>query len=263
MNMKITTKILLGFGVLIALVWLIGIFSIVSFSQSGALFSRMDNETIPKMTTVGELNQKVAEAHVDFMEFLLSGKISARDNVSGLIRTLESLAQEHLERETEASAEKKQLAEQLVQKIKLFSSSVVDVMDMKTRGLTDEELISAEEKTVRPTFNDMRELLSRQNDIYKSDLAVMRTDVKTSQSRGQTIIIIIAIVAMLVGVFLSFLARRRISEPIIHLTRVADDISKGDISKPVEKESNDEIGDLAEAFERMRVSLKVMIEEEG
>jgi methyl-accepting chemotaxis protein len=263
MNMKISTKILLGFGILIALVWLVGIFSIISFSQSGALFSRMDTETIPKMTTMGELSQKVAEAHVDFMEFLLSGKISARDNVSGLIRTLESLAREHLERETEASAEKKRLAEELLQKIKLFSSSVVDVMDMKTRGLIDEELISAEEKTVRPTFDSMRELLARQNDIYKSELTVMRTDVKTSQSRGQVIIIIIAIAAMLIGIFLSFLARRRITQPILHLTEVAEGISKGDISMPVKKETNDEIGDLAEAFERMRVSLKVMIEEES
>jgi methyl-accepting chemotaxis protein len=263
MNMKISTKILLGFGILVALVWLIGIFSIISFSQSGALFSRMDNETIPKMTTVGELSQNVAEAHVDFMEFLLSGKIGARDNVSGLIRNLESRAQEHLQQETGASAEKQRLAEELLQKIKLFSSSVVDVMDMKTRGLTDEELISAEEKSVRPTFNTMRDLLARQNDIYKSELTVMRTDVKTSQSRGQVIIIIIAIVAMLIGIVLSFFARRGITQPILHLTEVAEGISKGDISMPVKKETSDEIGDLAEAFERMRVSLKVMMEEES
>jgi HAMP domain-containing protein len=219
----------------------------------------MDNETIPKMTTVGELSQNVAEAHVEFMEFLLSGKIGARDNVSGLIRNLESLAREHLERETGAS----NLAEQLLQKIRLFSSSVVDVMDMKTRGLTDEELISAEEKSVRPTFDTMRELLDRQNDIYKSELTVMRTDVKTSQRRGQVIIIIIAIAAMLIGIVLSFLARRGITQPILHLTEVAEGISKGDISMPVRKETSDEIGDLAEAFERMRVSLKVMIEEES
>lgn len=263
--MKISTKILLGFGILIALVWVIGIFSITSFSYSGALFSRMDNETIPNMTAVGELGQKVTETHVRLMEFLLSGKISARDNVTGLIRTQENLAQDHLERlerETTTSAEKKTLAQDLLEKIKLFSSSAVEVMDMKTRGLPDEDLLSAEEKTVRPTFDTMMDLLARQNEIYKSELSVMRKDVKASQSRGQLIIVIIAIAAMLVGIFLSFLARKRISQPIMHLTQAAEDISKGEISTPVKKETSDEIGDLAEAFERMRVSLKVMIEEE-
>jgi len=33
-------------------------------------------------------------------------------------------------------------------------------MDMKSRGLSDEDLLSAEEKTVRPTFDDMMDLLA-------------------------------------------------------------------------------------------------------
>lgn len=261
--MKISLKIALGLGVLIALVWIIGIFSIMSFSSSSGLFNRMNTETIPDLIASGEMSQKVTEAHVEFMEFLLSGKIGARDNVSGLLRTLENLAQGHLTRQAEANEEEKKLAEDLQRKVQLFSSSVVDVMDMKTRGLTDEDLLAAEEKNVRPTYDTMMGLLARQNEIYKSEMSVMSEDVKSSQSSGQLIIIIIAIIAMITGVILLFLTERRIARPIIHLTRAAEDISKGDISKPVEKESSDEIGALAEAFERMRVSLKVMIEDEG
>lgn len=261
--MKISTKILLGFGILIVLIWIIGIFSITSFSRSSTLFNKMDNETIPALTTVGEMGQKVAEAHVDFMEFLLSGKVSARDKVVGIMRTLETLAQANLNRIDTAKTEEKSAAEELLKKIGFFSSSAVDVMDMKARGISDEELLSAEEKTVRPIFDTMMALITKQNDIYKSELTVMREDVKASQDRGLLIIVIIAIVAMITGLVLSFVYGKRISLPIVNLTRAADDISKGEISKPVEKETNDEIGELAEAFERMRVSLKVMIEEES
>ncbi|MCX6584736.1 MAG: HAMP domain-containing protein [Candidatus Aminicenantes bacterium] len=261
--MKISTKILLGFGILIVLIWIIGIFSITSFSRSGTLFNKMDSETIPALTTVGEMGQKVAEAHVDFMEFLLSGKVSARDKVVGIMRTLETLAQGHLTRIAAEKTEEKSAAGELVKKIRFFSSSAVDVMDMKARGISDEELLSAEEKTVRPIFDSMMSLIARQNDIYKSELTVMREDVKASQDRGLLIIVLIAIVAMITGLVLAFLYGKRISLPIVNLTRAADDISKGEISKPVVKETNDEIGELAEAFERMRVSLKVMIEEES
>jgi nitrogen fixation/metabolism regulation signal transduction histidine kinase len=220
----------------------------------------MDTETIPKLTAVGEMSQKITEAHVEFMEFLLSGKISARDNVSGIVRTLETRAQDFLEQEAEAG---KQAAQDLLEKIRLFSSSVVEVMDMKTRGSSDEELLSAEEKTVRPTFDAIMALLAKQNENYKAELTVIRNDVKESQSQGQLIIIGIAAFAMLTGIFLSILSERKISRPILHLAQVADDISRGDVSKPVIKESKDEIGELAEAFERMRVSLKVMMEDEG
>jgi methyl-accepting chemotaxis protein len=259
--MKISTKIALGFGILVVLVLITGVFAITSFRHSSTLFNKMDTETMPKWTAVGEMNQKVAAAHVDFMEFLLSGKLSARDNVAGLIRNLEILAREHLNHITAAGGKEKKDAEELLKKIQLFSASVVDVMDMKTRGLSDEDLLAAEEKSVRPTFDTMMELLARQNGIYKTELSAIREDVKSSQSRGQFIIAIIAFMALITGVLLSFLTERRISRPIVHLTRAADDISKGDISKPVEKETKDEIGELAEAFERMRVSLKVMMEE--
>lgn len=257
--MKIATKILLGFGVLIILVWVIGIFSITSFSHSSTLFNKMDTQTIPRLTAVGEMSQKITEAHVEFMEFLLSGKISARDNVSGIVRTLETLAQQH---EKQADDAEKETAGDLLSKISLFSSAVVEVMDMKTRGSSDEELLSAEEKNVRPTYDAIMKILSGRNENYKAELSVMRNDVKKSQDQGQLIIIIIAVVAMLTGILLSVLTERRISRPILRLAKVADDISHGDVSKPVVKESKDEIGELAEAFERMRVSLKVMMETE-
>ncbi len=164
--MKIAAKLFLGFGILVALVWIIGIFSITSFSHSGSLFNKMDTETIPELMAMGEMSQKVTESYVEFMEFLLSGKISSRDNVSGIIRTLENLAQEHLERLTGETEERK-AADESLQKIRLFSSSVVDVMDMKTRGLSDEDILSAEEKSVRPTFDTIIALLAKQNEIYK------------------------------------------------------------------------------------------------
>jgi HAMP domain-containing protein len=40
---------------------------------------------------------------------------------------------------------------------------------------------------------------------------------------------------------------------------VANQISMGELQQPVPRTSNDEIGDLAEAIERMRLSLKILI----
>jgi len=262
--MKISTKIFLGFGILIVLVWVIGIFAITSFSYSSGLFNKMDNDTIPKMMALGEMSQKVTQAHVEFMEFLLSGKMNSRDNVAAITRNIENIARENLGRE-KALGNPQDItgAEALLQKVQIFSSSLVDVMDMKTRGLDDEELLAAEEKTVRPTFDSIMVFLGDQNDSHKDELSLMRQDIKASQSRGMMIIVIIAIIAMLTGILLSIFYGRRISRPITNLTNAAEDISKGEISKPVVKETNDEIGELAEAFERMRVSLQVMIEEES
>jgi HAMP domain-containing protein len=59
---------------------------------------------------------------------------------------------------------------------------------------------------------------------------------------------------------LALIFSRSISKSIIRLTEAADTISLGEFDVPVQKKSNDELGDLAEALERMRLSLRAAVE---
>jgi methyl-accepting chemotaxis protein len=70
------------------------------------------------------------------------------------------------------------------------------------------------------------------------------------------IIVINAILAVMVGFYLS----KRISKPIKKLTKNIEDISMGKLDTEIDpklKESKDEIGNLARAFDRTLVSLKL------
>lgn len=55
-------------------------------------------------------------------------------------------------------------------------------------------------------------------------------------------------------------AARQVIQPVERLVKVADAISMGDLTRPVQVERNDEIGDLAQALERMRLSLEAAME---
>ena len=69
------------------------------------------------------------------------------------------------------------------------------------------------------------------------------------------IMLAIALVTLISQVF-----ARQLIDPIVKLTRTADRLSLGELDVPVSAASNDEMGDLAEALERMRLSLKSAIE---
>lgn len=72
------------------------------------------------------------------------------------------------------------------------------------------------------------------------------------------IIFLAAVVfALIMGVFLS----RSISNPITRLKDMADKISKGNLAEPIEIKGKDEISELAESFDNMRYSLKMVIDE--
>jgi len=46
----------------------------------------------------------------------------------------------------------------------------------------------------------------------------------------------------------------------LYLTQSADDISKGNLDKPVGVKTNDEIQKLAQALDRLRESVKIALE---
>lgn len=65
-----------------------------------------------------------------------------------------------------------------------------------------------------------------------------------------------SILGMLVALYLS----NRVTGQLLYLTTAADKISMGDLESIVRVEARDEIGDLAQAIERLRESLKAAIE---
>ena len=66
--------------------------------------------------------------------------------------------------------------------------------------------------------------------------------------------------AVILGVALAWWVVRSVTRPVRRLAEVADNISMGDLDMSIEVTSRDEIGELQESIERMRVSLKTVLE---
>ena len=79
------------------------------------------------------------------------------------------------------------------------------------------------------------------------------------QLRASTIANLITLVAMIfvMAIVISMVMNQVIIGPITRLAKHADDISHGDLKQNIVPESNDEIGQMAEAFHRMQNSLRV------
>ena len=63
-------------------------------------------------------------------------------------------------------------------------------------------------------------------------------------------------IAAVVGAGLAVGITRSVTVPVRQLVEAADQISTGDLDATMDVSSRDEIGDLADSMERMRVSLK-------
>lgn len=63
-----------------------------------------------------------------------------------------------------------------------------------------------------------------------------------------------------ISLFILIALDRLVFKPIEELQRKAEEIAKGNVDEPIEAKSDDEIGKLAESFERMRVSIKKVMD---
>lgn len=79
---------------------------------------------------------------------------------------------------------------------------------------------------------------------------------KTSMLITIITIVLGTILALIVSIILS----TRLRGIVIYLTNAAEKISLGELDKPIEQKSQDELGDLTMAFDRMRISLKKSME---
>ncbi|MFN8509053.1 MAG: HAMP domain-containing protein [Deinococcaceae bacterium] len=73
-------------------------------------------------------------------------------------------------------------------------------------------------------------------------------------------LIVFALIVLAIAALVAVTTARQITRPIVALVQAADQISLGKMDDPVLARTNDEIGDLARALERMRVSLTAALE---
>ncbi len=127
----------------------------------------------------------------------------------------------------------------------------------------------AEWKIVKNDAHVTGDFTKDRNAIEKGDdkigyVEVFFTSKFLKEQLGKSMInIVITALALLLAVFVCvyFVVKRMVVAPIANLTGLANRISVGNLEIEIPKESKDEIGALAEAFERMRVSMVFAIKQ--
>jgi twitching motility protein PilJ len=88
-------------------------------------------------------------------------------------------------------------------------------------------------------------------------LSVVQEGLESSKQVIVVVLLAAVIFVALISMALANVMSRKITVPLFKLRELADRVSKGDTSKTIEVKSDDEIKDLAIAFERMRKSISI------
>jgi len=94
--------------------------------------------------------------------------------------------------------------------------------------------------------------------VYEEDFYVAKEKVDGSLNRMILFGFLGASILLVVTSIISLLVSRKISNPLIEMVGVANALAQGDINQEVSVSSNDEVGELAQAFQQMILAQKEM-----
>ena len=92
--------------------------------------------------------------------------------------------------------------------------------------------------------------------IGKITLTVSPENSLLKVATGRRLAVLIAFLTICLSILVSWLLMKAITKPLIKVTKMAEKISSGNLKQNIEIESNDEVGHLAEAFNRMSIKLR-------
>jgi twitching motility protein PilJ len=90
-------------------------------------------------------------------------------------------------------------------------------------------------------------------------LSSVQASLQSSRQHMLIILAIVVIVVFVLAIFIASVLSRAITQPLLDLRELADAVSKGDTSHTITVNSDDEIQDVAQAFERMRTSVSIIM----
>ena len=90
-------------------------------------------------------------------------------------------------------------------------------------------------------------------------LSTVQSNLQSSKQQMIIILLIVVVAVFMLAFFVAGVLSRAITRPLLDLRELADSVSKGDTSRTITVNSDDEIQDVAQAFERMRTSVSIIM----
>ena len=241
--MKITTRIISGYGLFIVVLMGLVVYQIITINRMQSINRALSGinfqnalaclQALRDLDLVEEYTRKsFALADPDYLKQLREFQKAFEASLMG-IKSHANTGEE--------SAGVKRLEQ-------LWDSYTVDL------GLLQQNLPQSGTALPESLQNDLRQVEAQTYSIYEASLGSMSSKVEKSRKTGETAALVLwsaTVAALAVGILVSFLIFRSISKPLVHLTEGTRAIAEGKFFYRLDASRNDEFSQLARDFNTM------------
>ncbi|MGN7299576.1 methyl-accepting chemotaxis protein [Ferdinandcohnia sp. SAFN-114] len=256
--LKVTVgkKLFLGFGVVLVLLLIMATASFVGISKTKNTYEDLLNDRVQKINKVQ--NMIIVSKNIQLSN---RGYLLYKDDQSVNMFDKSVLEYQKLSKELESElhrTEDKKLINEMNQYVDQYIALAIKTMDLKKKN--DDRYLEIASTEGPPILANFEKKTDEMIDLQTKTLNDTRFDALKTVKDTQHVMLIIGILAVLVGLGIAYFITRSISKPVRSMAIVAGKFAEGDLTQEkIHVKTNDEIGDLAHAFNDMASNLRSVI----
>jgi PAS domain S-box-containing protein len=253
--MKVRTKLIIGFSVVVILLWLIVLYAANNMGSLKDNFLTVESEIIPNTLEINEIQKVADEAYDLTMDYVLRDLPEASTDSRIRIQELEQLSEKYQPQSEQISNTEYSDNQELLAKIDALALNLSHILSLKELGTSHSELLALDRSTILPALLELEQLIGEKEADSIVQLAMIGEDYRQSHFSGILWLLVSAGLITIIGIAAAYLTTRSIVRPLEALHKGTDIIAQGRLDYKVGTETNDEIGQLSRAFDQMTTNL--------
>ena len=251
--MKIRSKLLVGFAIVVMLVGVVGFASAVGLGSVLSQFSHFEQHTVSEIETWSSVKDNTHMAMINAQAYVSTGDESLKQ------RSLNHLNKMREAEEKFIRIDEGLFGDQLTKTSDMTEAQLIDLIDSYEAGAST-EVISEKISELAATRKEIMKFYHDNVDVRLGKEKERATTVISNAFHANIwTITTLSIASVFVAVVSGGLISRSVSKPIYRLKEAAAEIARGNYDSEIKAKSKDEVGDLASSFDNMRQSLKALM----
>ena len=251
-----------SFGVMLALICAVGVFSLSQFAMMAALNRYADATMLPGLTATASLDAELSTIRRSEAEHMLAAGPAPRIEAESAIKDAQSTieADLHQMRPLADSAEKDRILRSLNARMpKFFRDTDTFLALSRKRHIADAQALFMGD--LYDNFHRMNSLVDQFSAINKAQAAVAAGADLVTARRSTYVILVAMLLAAMVAIAVFIALVRMIVLPLVSMTRALGELAGGNLDAEVPATSRkDEIGLLAHAMASFKAAAVALSE---
>lgn len=257
MKIHLATKMIICF-LLVIVVAAVGFsYTIWKVNDVVELVDNANNQDLPHLLKTNKINNNASDEVGYMSEYFITKDPQ-------ILNDYKKAADENINLEDEinknsATAEGKRL----ITEVKAVDDKYSEIAEKKfvplIQGGKDDEARQVMKNELAPIAKTLNDKLDEYQNLRNKQISDSLNQAVGTAHHARTVAAFAALFAAVLGIVIGFLTARSISRPINELAAVAKKVADGDLTEQVKVDRQDEIGQLAMAFNTMVLELKNLI----